>query len=172
MDIVESAKFDINICFTCTFSFFGIFFMDPDRDFSWTDPDFWPIWIRTQEKKSDPDPKQCSFTVCTLNTVSIPARNNRFSDHNTQCTIHSMPLARIIIKCKLLGLFSVNLMSWLNFLTFSFSSLSLSLSPYYWQDCHIIYILYITLFRLIPKIQYIICLFRFFILILTYYSLY
>ena len=26
MDIVESAKFDINICFTCTFSFFGIFF--------------------------------------------------------------------------------------------------------------------------------------------------
>ena len=170
MDIVESAKFDINICFTCTFSFFGIFFMDPDRDFSWTDPDFWPIWIRTQEKKSDPDPKQCSFTVCTLNTVSIPARNNRFSDHNTQCTIHSMPLARIIIKCKLLGLFSVNLMSWLNFLTFSFSSLSLF--PYYWQDCHIIYILYITLFRLIPKIQYIICLFRFFILILTYYSLY
>ena len=28
--------------------------MDPDPDFSGSDPDFWPSRIRTQEKKSDP----------------------------------------------------------------------------------------------------------------------
>ena len=32
----------------------GRFFTDPD--FSGSDPDFWPIRIRTQEKNSDPDP--------------------------------------------------------------------------------------------------------------------
>ena len=32
------------------------FFMDPDPDFS--DPDSVLIWIRTQEKKADPDPEK------------------------------------------------------------------------------------------------------------------
>ena len=30
--------------------------MDSDPDFSESDPDFWPIRIWTQKKKSDPDP--------------------------------------------------------------------------------------------------------------------
>ena len=31
--------------------------MDPDLDFSGSDPDFRPIRIRTLEKKFDPDPE-------------------------------------------------------------------------------------------------------------------
>ena len=57
-DSVESAKYDIQFCFTCTNSFWH-FFMDPDPDpnFSGSDPDFWPIRIRTPTgKKSDTDP--------------------------------------------------------------------------------------------------------------------
>ena len=30
--------------------------MDPDPDFSGSNPVFWPNRIRTQKKKSDPDP--------------------------------------------------------------------------------------------------------------------
>ena len=37
---------------------FMTFFTVPDPDFSVSDPEFWPIWnrIRTQKKRSDPDP--------------------------------------------------------------------------------------------------------------------
>ena len=42
---------------TCT-SDFGGFFTEPDPDCSVSDPDFWPIRIRTQEKMSDPDPEK------------------------------------------------------------------------------------------------------------------
>ena len=45
---VEIAKYDIFK------KFLVVFFMDPD--FYRLDPDFWPIRIRTQEKKSVPDP--------------------------------------------------------------------------------------------------------------------
>ena len=40
----------MNFCFTCTYTCRAFFSIDPD-------PDFVPIriWIRTQEKKSDPD---------------------------------------------------------------------------------------------------------------------
>ena len=48
-DSVESAKYDIQI-FSSRTSVFGRFFTDPDRVFSGSDPDFWSIRIRTQEK--------------------------------------------------------------------------------------------------------------------------
>ena len=44
-----------NIFFYFNSSFRTFFFTDPDPDFSGSDPDFWPIRIRTQKKKSDPE---------------------------------------------------------------------------------------------------------------------
>ena len=38
--------------FTCT-NIFGLLFMDPYPDFSGSNPDVWPIRIRTEGKKSD-----------------------------------------------------------------------------------------------------------------------
>ena len=54
-DSVEIANYEIQFLTTLT-SVFGRFFTDPDPDFSGSDPDFWTIWIRTQGKKSNPDP--------------------------------------------------------------------------------------------------------------------
>ena len=54
-DSVERAKYNIQFLFYF-YSCFGTFFMDTDPDCSGSDPDFWPIRIRTLEKKSDPDP--------------------------------------------------------------------------------------------------------------------
>ena len=51
-DSVESAKYEITKFSTCTNSFRAFFFMDPDPDFSGSDPDFRSIRIRTQEKIS------------------------------------------------------------------------------------------------------------------------
>ena len=57
-DSVESAKYEI--IFSISTPVLGRFFKEPDpyQDFSGSDPEFWPIQIqiRTQEKKSDPDP--------------------------------------------------------------------------------------------------------------------
>ena len=47
---VESALYDI-LKNRLLLTVFGRFFMNPD----WIQI-FWPIWIRTQEKNSDPDP--------------------------------------------------------------------------------------------------------------------
>ena len=53
-DSVESAKYDINICSSSrTYSYWAFFH---GFGFSGSDPDFWPIRIRTQGKQSDPDP--------------------------------------------------------------------------------------------------------------------
>ena len=46
--------YDIQFFFTCTYGFFGVFFLDPDPDFTDRIRIFW--LIRTQEKKSAPDP--------------------------------------------------------------------------------------------------------------------
>ena len=55
-------KYNIFSTFTL---FLGRFFTNPD--FSKWDPDLWPIRIRTQKKKSDPDPgkKPGSETLST-----------------------------------------------------------------------------------------------------------
>ena len=41
--------------FTCS-NIFGLLFMDPYPDFSGSNPNVWPIRIRTEGKKSDLDP--------------------------------------------------------------------------------------------------------------------
>ena len=43
--------------------------MDPDPDFSRSDPDFWPIQIRTQKKNSDPDPEKNPDTKHCLKLI-------------------------------------------------------------------------------------------------------
>ena len=64
----ESAKYDIKMLFYLYLQFFGgLFSWIRNRIFMDTDPDFpdriricWAIRIRTQEKKSDPDPDKRS----------------------------------------------------------------------------------------------------------------
>ena len=47
--VLVSVKYNLNFCFTCTYTFRAFFSIDPD-------PDFVPIRIRTQEKSPlDPD---------------------------------------------------------------------------------------------------------------------
>ena len=48
----------------------GRFFMDPD--FSSSDPDFWPIRIRTQKKNCDPDPENKNPDLKHCFTVLVP----------------------------------------------------------------------------------------------------
>ena len=58
---LESAKYEIQIFLligTYLLTVFTYFFMDPDPNFSRSDPDLRPIRIRTQEKKFDPDPEK------------------------------------------------------------------------------------------------------------------
>ena len=61
---VESALYDIlkNILLLTVF---GRFFMNPD----WIQI-FWPIWIRTQEKNSDPDPDKRTGSETLVNLDS------------------------------------------------------------------------------------------------------
>ena len=57
-DSVESAKYKIIFSSSSFTLVFGFFFHESGSGFSGSDPDFWPIRIRTQEKKSDPDPEE------------------------------------------------------------------------------------------------------------------
>ena len=41
----------------------GRFFLGSGSEFSGSDPDFWPIRIRTQKKNSDPEKKPGSETL-------------------------------------------------------------------------------------------------------------
>ena len=43
--------------------------MDPDPDFSGSDPDFRPIQIRTQEKKFDPEKTRIRNTTDNLHLI-------------------------------------------------------------------------------------------------------
>ena len=48
-----------NILKKLKLQFQDVFFTDPDSDFSGSDPDFWPIWIRIRtQKKSRKNPEK------------------------------------------------------------------------------------------------------------------
>ena len=56
--------------------FWTVFFEDPD--FSGSDPDFWPIRIRTQEQKSVPDPVKKSGSETWLLEVLVAQRRYKY----------------------------------------------------------------------------------------------
>ena len=90
-DSFESAEYEIQF-FLLLLQFFDVFFTDPDPDFSGSDTDFWPIWIRiqTQEKKFDPDPgknpdpKQC-FTSTIWSMPGCLAQSWLGADFSMHC---------------------------------------------------------------------------------------
>ena len=64
----------IKILFCLVLTVIVRFLMDPD--FSGSDQDFWLIWIRTREKKSDPDPDKRNRTRNTGGKTRNRTGNN------------------------------------------------------------------------------------------------